>query len=129
MIGQHHYEIKKDEYSFMMEDKKLEHIGLVNAMLQGMDTKLFDVVAHPDRAFRRIKTWTPELTSLSEKIIHGAQDNCVCLEKNYRSYMKKNCFRDEFWNLVPENVRMVYGCDAHATQELLTGQNIATKMI
>lgn len=43
--------------------------------------------------------------------------------------MKKNCFRDEFWNLVPENVRMVYGCDAHATQELLTGQNIATKMI
>lgn len=128
MIGQHHYEIKKDEYSFMMEDKKLEHIGLVNAMLQGMDTKLFDVVAHPDRVFRRVKVWTPELTSLSEKIIHGAQGNGVYLEKNYRSYMKKNCLRDDFWDLVPETAKVVYGCDAHATRELLTGQKIAEEM-
>ena len=55
MIGQHHYEVRKDFYSFMLEDKTMEHVGLVNAMLQGMDTGLFDVVAHPDRAFRRVK--------------------------------------------------------------------------
>lgn len=124
MIGQHHYEVRKDFYSFMLEDKTMEHVGLVNAMLQGMDTGLFDVVAHPDRAFRRVKEWTPEIEELSNRIIQKARKNDIYIEKNYRSMNRKNHYCKEFWKLVPEDEKIVYGCDAHATDDLILAQDI-----
>lgn len=129
MIGQHHYEVRKDFYSFMLEDKSMEHVGLVNAMLQGMDTGLFDVVAHPDRAFRRVKEWTPEIEELSNRIIQKAWKNDIYIEKNYRSMNRKNHYCKEFWKLVPEDERIVYGCDAHATDELILAHDIKTAEI
>ena len=102
----------------------MEHIGIVNAMLQGMDTGLFDVIAHPDRAFRRVKEWTSELTDLSNKIIQKAIDHNIGIEKNYRSIRQENQFREEFWKLVPNNAKVVYGCDAHRTNELVLAQDI-----
>ena len=124
MIGQHHYEVRKNIYSYMLDNKTMEHIGIVNAMLQGMDTGLFDVIAHPDRAFRRVKEWTSELTDLSNKIIQKAIDHNIGIEKNYRSIRQENQFREEFWKLVPNNARVVYGCDAHRTNELVLAQDI-----
>ena len=52
ILGQHHYEISKGIYSFM-EKPEQEYVGLVEAMLEGLDMGVFDVVAHPDRAFKK----------------------------------------------------------------------------
>ena len=82
MIGQRHYEVRKDFYSFMLEDKSMEHVGLVNAM------------------------------------------NDIYIEKNYRSMNRKNHYCKEFWKLVPEDEKIVYGCDAHATDDLILAQDI-----
>ena len=38
---------------------------------------------------------------------------------NYRSMQQENEFRKEFWKLVPNNARIVYGYDAHRTNELV----------
>ena len=128
MIGQHHYEVKKDLYSFMLEDKANEHIGIVDAMLQGMDTGLFKVVAHPDRAFHRDKMWTSELTDLSNAIIDKSVSSKIYLEQNFSS-MRNNTFRKEFWSMVPQNANIIYGCDAHNTDELVLSQTIAQKNV
>lgn len=55
VIGQHFFEHSEGKYSFDAEDKTHEFRGLCEAMVQGINTELFDVVAHPDRTFRRCK--------------------------------------------------------------------------
>ena len=49
MLGQHHYEESRGQYFF--HDSEMAYFGLGNAKLKGMNTGLFDVVAHPDRIF------------------------------------------------------------------------------
>lgn len=58
-------------------------------MCDGIDTGLFDVVAHPDRAFRRQKTWTAEMDACSNQLIERALKLNVKLEKNYSSMKKE----------------------------------------
>lgn len=87
------------------------------------------MIAHPDRAFRRVKEWTSELTDLSNKIIQKAMDHNIGIEKNYRSMRQENQFREEFWKLVPNNARIVYGCDAHRTNELVLAQDMLHERI
>ena len=55
IIGQHFYQHPNGSFSFNDEDKSDEFIGCCNAMIEGMKTGLFNVVAHPDRFFRRCK--------------------------------------------------------------------------
>lgn len=118
MIGQHFFEIRRNRYSFELNDKEREHYGLCGAICEGIDTGLFDAVAHPDRVFRRIKTWTDELSDLSGKLIQAAGSRGVWLEKNYQSMQMKRYYRSEFWNLVTDREKIVYGCDAHAVDEM-----------
>lgn len=131
MLGQHHYEVSKGIYSYMLDEKTAEHIGLVQAMCDGIDTGLFDVVAHPDRAFRRQKTWTAEMDACSNQLIERALKLNVKLEKNYSSMKKRRQYWNEFWSMVPDDVAVIYGCDAHAVNELLlcNERNRACQMV
>lgn len=119
IIGQHHYEVSKGIYSFM-SDIKHEYIGLFNAMIEGVNTGLFDVVAHPDRAFRKESIWTEEMAVYSNKLI-GAVGDKILLEKNFSSMKKKGAYWKEFWDIVPDNVKLIYGCDAHSTKDMQVG--------
>lgn len=60
MLGQHMYEVSPGYYSFSLEKeeiKRLEAPGMGQSIIAGIATGYFDVVAHPDRTFRRRKVW------------------------------------------------------------------------
>ena len=118
MLGQHHYEMSGGKYSFMEDDRTLEYAGICQAICTGIKTGLFDVVAHPDRAFRNCNKWTDELSAQSVKLIDTAARHRVKLEKNLSS-IKNGQYRDSFWKLVPEDSGIIYGCDAHSVKELV----------
>lgn len=55
MLGQHFYENEDGSYSFHNEDKSEEYIGLCKAIVEGVNTGMFQVIAHTDRIFRRCR--------------------------------------------------------------------------
>lgn len=101
-------------------------------MIEGMKTGLFNVVAHPDRFFRRCKKWTAEMRDISNELIATVAQNNVILEKNLASYEKlveKSNYvywRNEFWNLVDQYncvtskpVNTIIGFDANSTDQMI----------
>lgn len=120
MIGQHFCEVDCGKYSFSLENSELkesEFVGCGRAIVDGINTGLFDVVAHPDRIFRRRDMWTPEMERVAKEIIGAAKQNGVLLEQNESSKKQKCYYWEEFWNLVPDEM-IIKGLDAHSTQEL-----------
>ena len=120
MIGQHFYEIWLDKYSFNLDIGELianEFIGCGEAIIEGINTGYFNVVAHPDRIFRKREFWSESMESMANKIIEAAKQNSVLLEVNASSKKHYCQYWEEFWKSVPENM-IVYGLDAHSTEEL-----------
>jgi histidinol-phosphatase (PHP family) len=120
MLGQHFYEIKPCSYSFSYcpcTMRKNEFTGCGQAIVEGINTGLFDVVAHPDRIFRRRLKWTEKMMEMSKDIIEAAKRNGVSLEQNASSMARRNCYWSQFWELAPKNM-VVNGLDAHSTKEL-----------
>ena len=129
MLGQHMYEIEAGVYSFSLdkeEVKKLEPSGLGKAMITGIATGYFDVVAHPDRCFRRRKVWDEELADISKAMIEHAIKYDVILEQNESSKKNKHHYWKEFWELAEtvsdmsdnKSLRIIRGLDAHNTGEI-----------
>lgn len=120
MLGQHFFQWK-DTYSFSMDDHFLdaqEYVGIQRALLEGMKSGWFQVVAHPDRMFQRCRKWTVEMEDLSRELIHNALEQDMVLERNLSSMHKEYQYWKEFWNLVPNTARTIIGLDAHATATL-----------
>lgn len=117
MLGQHFYENSDGGYSFLDKDKRREFIGLSEAIVQGMQTGYFGVVAHPDRCFRRCKKWTEEMESASKSIILAAKEYGVILEKNYSSMRRKGQYWNQFWERA-SGIMQVEGYDAHSVTEM-----------
>lgn len=119
MIGQHMYEVSPRNYSFDYPELKLvEYQGCLNAVIEGIQTGLFNVVAHPDRAFRRVQEWDKECEDISKRLIDVAQKHDVMLEQNYSSMKRRNNYRKEFWQLVGAKDNVIQGIDAHRIREL-----------
>lgn len=104
----------------------MAYFGLGNATLKGMNTGLFDVVAHPDRIFKAHTHWCEAFDRISELMIKIAMNRNIYLEKNTRSMcrLQSKEYRPEFWKLVPADAKIIYGCDAHSTAELRMGEEI-----
>lgn len=101
------------------EDKSMEFIGLFRAMIQGIESNYFDVVAHPDRAFRRRKVFDELEKQMTDEFIDAViSKNTILLEKNYSSMQRKNQYREEFWKMLPSTVGVIYGYDAHSIKEI-----------
>ena len=127
MIGQHMFEISPGKYSFQLsstEKNEQEHAGCIEAMLQGIESGLFDVIAHPDRCFKLQTKWTEELTELSKNLIHSACTAGIKIEKNLESMKRDRNYWEEFWALVPEHAGVVVGTDAHSIDELVDKWNM-----
>ncbi len=121
VLGQHFFEHVQGGYSFLDDDKKKEYSGLCQAMVEGINTGLFDVVAHPDRAFRRQKNFGRSEIECAKSVIWAAAWQGVYLEKNWSSMQKKGQYWEEFWELLPPKAMTIYGIDAHSTKELEEG--------
>ena len=129
ILGQHMFEYEPGVYSFS-DTKEIkdqtEYIGLCEAMIKGMKTGIFKVCAHPDRAFRRRKTWDDSMAELSRRIIETAIETGTVLEDNVSSYRRKHQHWNEFWKLLKditdsdENKKAFWirGLDAHSVKEL-----------
>jgi histidinol-phosphatase (PHP family) len=120
MIGQHFYECELDKYSFSLDHEELnekEFVGCGKAIVTGINTGLFDVVAHPDRIFRRRREWTSEMEDISMQIVEVAKKNNVLLEQNESSKQCAYQYWEEFWKLVPQEL-IINGLDAHSVKEL-----------
>jgi len=119
MLGQHFYEISPGEYSFMVPEKNAwEYQGCLEAIMKGITTGLFPVVAHPDRSFRRIRSWTTDCEIKSNQLIAMARESDVALEQNFSSQHHSKHYRKEFWNLVPPGNKVLQGIDAHSISDV-----------
>ena len=117
MMGQHMFEHEDGTWSFMDEEKSDEYVGLCKAMVEGVRTGLFDVIAHPDRAFRWNTVWNSDTMRVGRTVISEAIKHGIWLEKNYSSMQQKYQYWEEFWNKDTRK-HQLYGYDAHSVAEM-----------
>lgn len=120
ILGQHIYELldKPMHWSFELENKAREHEFLGEAMIKGINTGYFDVIAHPDRIFRRCKEWTEICKHIAYEIGVSASRMSMPLERNYSSMKRKRQYREEFWDTIQDTLSVVDGIDAHSIDEI-----------
>lgn len=123
LLGQHMAEISDSPltYSFSESEEFLienEYKLLGNAIVQGANTGFFDVIAHPDRIFRRCVLWNDDMKTVSSAIIQAAITANISLEMNLSSVECPKNYKTQFWQLVPEEARRIVGFDAHSLHEM-----------
>ena len=122
LLGQHIFEVSEGVYNFSLspeEKNKTEMSGCAAAMIEGIRSGLFDGVAHPDRIFRRRKTWDQEMDEVAGNIIDEAFRARIPLEINESSVLRNHQFRPEFWAwTIDHRVKVLHGLDAHSPEEL-----------
>ena len=120
LLGQHFYEHEPGVYSFRDEVKTDYYMGLCDAVAKGIETGLFDVVAHPDRAFRVRKKWRDKEIQAATKIYDAVMkyDPSIYLEKNYSSMRHKGYYWPEFWDMFSDYENILYGYDAHCLDDM-----------
>ena len=121
ILGQHMAEDVPGKYTYSWDKERLkaeEYLALGKAILQGMESGYFEVVAHPDRIYRRRKAWDDAMGQMAERIIAAAKKYDLPLELNEAFKQRKNQYWEGFWNLAQGRVKMVRGLDAHSLEEL-----------
>lgn len=121
LLGQHFSLLADGRYTFELKDKSDEAKMLADGMLEGMRTGLFQAVAHPDQIFRRMKKWDDGAEALSREIKECAPKMGIPLEQNIGNMQgrkKAHVFWPEFWKMTPENLKIIYGVDAHFVEEM-----------
>lgn len=125
LLGQHMAETSPGKYTFSWSLERLdeeEYMILGDAEIQGIKSGYFDVIAHPDRIFRRKTSWSSDMQVMAENIIHTAQHYKVLLEQNESSKRHPHHYWPEFWNIVNDEF-VVSGLDAHALSEIYITNN------
>lgn len=121
VLGQHMYMTQDGNYSFNLPKEYLENeefLGLGNSIISGIKTGLFDAVAHPDRIFRRRKSFGSSEQKISEIIINTAISHDIPLEVN-KSSIREGLYVPEFWRIAQNfGADIIYGYDAHSPDEL-----------
>ena len=121
ILGQHHAETSLGKYTFELEDKSDEWKYLMEGQIAGTESGYFDVVAHPDRLFKREKRWTPNMETEAKRFIDVAIKKHITIEKNIASMYHDCQYWDEFWELVPKDIPFIVGSDAHTIDDLIVG--------
>lgn len=107
LLGQHMAEDPEDRkhYTFEWPKERLledEYTALGDAMITGMKTGCFKIVAHPDRILRRQKIWTLEMEAVAVRVIDAAVQSGLPLEKICSSMRHKHHYWKEFWEIAEE---------------------------
>ena len=122
LLGQHMAQVSDSHsYSFSESSEYLdnnEYKLLGEAIIQGASTGYFDVIAHPDRIFRRCSVWDRDMEKVSGNIVQAAIKAGIPLEMNLSSAESPIYFKSEFWKLVPDTVKRIVGFDAHSINEM-----------
>lgn len=122
LLGQHMAELGPLKYSFSTDNTWLmenEYKVLGKATVSGIKSGYFNFVAHPDRIFRRCKTWTSEMETVATSIIQAAVVGNTPLEQNEESKRNKRHYWPQFWELAAKHdIQVIHGLDAHSVDEL-----------
>lgn len=121
VLGQHMAEIEPEVYTFSWDSARKnaeEYEALAEAEIAGIKTGYFDVVAHPDRLFKRCKQWTSDMDELADRIIEASAERDIILEKNLSSMKRKRNYWTEFWDKVPDDAWIITGYDAHSIEDM-----------
>lgn len=134
LLGQHMAEVSDvhPAYSFSESTEFLnenEYKLLGKALVQGIATGYFDIIAHPDRIFRRCSVWDTDMEAVSNEIIQTAIKADIPLEMNLSSVESPINYKREFWRLVPDTAKRVIGCDAHSLYEMELRYNSGTERL
>lgn len=135
VLGQHYIKVNgecKNVYYPLSEDEIKIYTDTV---IQGMESGLFKILAHPELFSWRIKEWNDICIEQSKRIIDAAIKNNVILECNANGvrnsfYQRKEFYtktgeinfpypRREFWLLAKElGAKIMINDDAHAPNRL-----------
>ena len=123
LLGQHMAEDPRlpGLYTFAWKKddlQKYEHKMLGEAEIKGIRSGYFDVVAHPDRIFRRCRIWTKDMDKIADRIIAAAIKQCIPLELNMHSVKTKGHYWPQFWEKLPDDSKRIVGLDAHSLSDL-----------
>ncbi len=121
MLGQHMAEVDPGEYTFSWDSGRKnveEYKSLAEAEIAGIKTGYFDVVAHPDRLYKRCRQWTADMDKLADRIIEASIERDIILEQNMSSMRRKRNYWAEFWDKVPADVQIITGYDAHSIEDM-----------
>ena len=122
LLGQHFSLLADGSYTFDLENKSDEAHYLAEGIVAGMESGLFDVIAHPNQIFRRKKQWDSESIELSRQIKECAVHTGVVLEKNISNMFekkRKHLYWQEFWRALSGEIKVIYGVDAHSVGEMV----------
>ncbi len=118
-LGQHFYQAAPGVYSLGLEPcvAKANHARqCASALVEGMATGYFNVVAHPDRIFVYEKDFGKEQERVAQRVIAAAEMFGVSLEKSATTKMRS--WNPRFWHMVPRSVKIIHGLDAHHLKDL-----------
>lgn len=121
VLGQHFYQAAPGLYSFSLEPERAKADyarQCAAALVEGMATGYFRVVAHPDRIFMYEKEFGREMERIAQRVITAAQMFDVALEKNLSTMTRTHQYFPRFWHMVPRDVKTIQGLDAHQLKHL-----------
>lgn len=124
ILGQHFFEYPDGRLDMHDKDRTNAYIGLCDATVEGIKTGFFDVVAHPDRVFRKKESFDELAQESADKVIRAALQHNMYMEKNTSSMREEHYYWQEFWDMVPKEGKILYGLDAHSTKEMADGVSI-----
>ena len=122
LLGQHMAEVEPGQYSFSWSKEKLvedEYKVQGEAIIQGIESAYFDVVAHPDRIFRKRQAWDSDMSRMSAAIIDASSHASIPLEINESSKEYPHYSWHEFWSSGCIEIPQVIGLDAHSIDEMV----------
>lgn len=119
MLAPHFFEYSAGHYDFQDADRTNSYIGLCDALVEGINSGFFDVIAHPDRVFRAKKSFDNLAAEGAKKVIDAAIGEGLYMEKNYTSMRLDRQYWPEFWTMVPNDAKILYGYDAHSIEDMI----------
>ena len=132
VLGQHYISHTKQMNNLvsgfaLSSDREIELYA--DYVCDGMRTKHFDILAHPDLYMCGYKDWNQKAEEVAHKIIKCASETNTILEFNGNGFRRRKQNtpqgklppypRMEFWNIVKQyNVKTMFGIDCHTPEQI-----------
>lgn len=135
LLGQHFSDPLCTQTDYFKQNSEEEILQYGKSVCEALDTGLFTYLCHPDVIMSR----QPEFTGACVEIAHMIGKKCAetdtPLELNVRGIMKgkrrpiegRKCYypNRDFWQILAQYpIRVVYGIDAHAPEDLLDLESV-----
>lgn len=99
LLGQHMAEAAPGDFTHTWDKAKLaevEHELLTESICAGMESGYFDILAHPDRNYRRRTVWNEDMEKTARMMKETALKTGTPLEQNEASMREENLYWEEF---------------------------------